>query len=168
MGYAQKGPSRAAPATTAHGKQGPARADHGVPRNDGRNTTRPPADRDNAGAKHQKPGNASGVSASGPKIQRAAPVISGNPNAGRHQFRGDGPAPATTSHGKDPVRGASGGVAVSPDNSHQRSAPFPQGWVGSGAPNTGRGSADPQIKNAKRGRRQPLAGPGDYKEYAPA
>jgi hypothetical protein len=146
------------PATTFHGKGGGVSVDGGVKKNDGRNMTRPVTNKDNALARHQNPGH-EGRSVSGTNIQKATPVIGGNPNQGRHQFRADGPAPATTAHGKTPS-------PARPDNGNARGALPSAGWKGSGAPNTGRGAASPGMKSGK-GKTSPLSGP-QRPTYAPS
>jgi hypothetical protein len=135
------------------------RPDKGVQKNDGRNMTKPVRDKDNAQAKSHNPGSWDGVHRTGKNVQNPPKVLAGNPNAGQHQFRGDGPAPATTAHGKTPS-------PARPDNGNARGALPSAGWKGSGAPNTGRAVASPGMKHGK-GRENAISGPTN-KEYAPA
>src|ERR1035437_418989 len=96
-------------------------ADGGRKVNDGRNTTKPVTNKDNAQAKSQNPGGWAGAHRTGKNVQSAPKVLAANPNAGRHQFRGDGPAPVTTAHGKAPS-------PARPDSGNSRGVAPSAGW----------------------------------------
>ena len=175
MAFANSGPCKAAPATTAHGKHGPAAPDTGHRRNDGRNTTHP------APAHNQRAvpggGNSAG-SRSGRNVQSAPPVMQnqGVPSNGHDSGPGTAAPTWNPSHvgrsGNMAPQSAQGvgatpGVparGASVDRGRQANSLPAQGWKGSGAP---RGGHSPGMHG--RGRQKPVAGPSPAsKEYAPA